>query len=237
MREYLASIASIDRNLGRLLAKLDELGVADRTVVILTSDHGYNMGHHGLWSKGNALWALQKTPAQQWPHIPANRRPNMFDTSLKAPLVIRWPGVVRPGTTITRTVSNLDWFPTICDMAGAEVPAGTVLRGRSIVPLLRGESVEWNDDLYGEYNMLNGAQTGMRAYRTPQWKLMRDFKNPGRAELYNLVKDPGETVNLIDSEDAAVRQIISELDGKILEQMRRLGDPLAASAAQQLSTE
>ncbi len=224
MREYLASIADVDRNVGRLLNLLDETGLAQNTLVVFTSDHGYNVGHHGLQYKGNAFWRLQTTPAQQWEKIPANRRPNMFDTSLRVPTIIRWPGIVRPGRTITETVCNLDWFPTLCDIANVKIPKSVHLRGRSIQPLLQETAKNWNNDFYGEYSMRHGATTAMRVYRTPDWKLMRDFKNPGRAELYDLKYDPGETKNLIHSDSPAVKRVIADLDKKLRAKMREVND-------------
>ncbi|MFQ5733317.1 MAG: sulfatase-like hydrolase/transferase, partial [Planctomycetaceae bacterium] len=130
-REYLASVASVDRNVGRLLKELDRLKLTKNTIVIFSSDHGYNMGHNGIWHKGNGHWLL-KTPPPAQPNIPRGQRPNMYDHSLRVPTAVRWPGVVKPGTKITHTVSNLDWFPPILEMAGVEVPKGTTLRGRSI---------------------------------------------------------------------------------------------------------
>ena len=82
-------------------------------------------------------------------------------------------------------------------MAGVALPKGITIRGRDFTPLLKGESVPWNDDLYAEYSMHHGAQTQMRGYRTPGWKLMQDFASPGRAELYDLTSDPHERNNLI----------------------------------------
>lgn len=101
-----------------------------------------------------------------------------------------------------------------------------MIRGRDMSPLLRGETVDWNDDLYVEYSMHHGATTHMRGYRTPQWKLIRDFANPGRVELYDLAGDPRETTNLAQSDDPRHVQIREELDHKILRQMQRLNDPV-----------
>ncbi len=226
MREYLASIASIDRNVGRLLKQLDDMRIADNTVVIFTSDHGYNISHHGLMYKGNAFWLLNKVPPQKWDLIPARRRPNMFDTSLRVPTVVRWPGVVKPGSTATHTVTNLDWFPTLCEIGEVKFSQQPILRGRRLVPVLNGETDSWNNDLYAEYNMKNGATTRMRVYRTPEWKLMRDFASPGRAELYHLANDPDETVNLIDSERDDVLQAIAELDLKMTVMRQKIGDSM-----------
>ncbi len=89
-REYYASVTSVDRNVGRLLAKLDEWGLTTQTVMIFTSDHGYMIGQHGLWHKGNAAWLVDGKKGY---------RPNMFDDAIRVPLLIAWPGVVAPGTS------------------------------------------------------------------------------------------------------------------------------------------
>ena len=107
-REYYASVASVDRNLGRLLGLLDKLKLAENTVVIFTSDHGYNLGHNGVWYKENAQWQLTKLPSQRWPHIGPKQRPNLYDQSLRVPTAVRWPAVIKPGTVVSDMVSNLD---------------------------------------------------------------------------------------------------------------------------------
>jgi len=224
-REYLAAVKSVDRNVGRVLAELEKLNLADNTVVIFTSDHGYNLGEHGVWYKGNSIRVLTKMPEQQWEKIPANRRPNVWDTSLRVPTAVLWPGVITAGTKIEETVSNLDWFPTLLAMAGATLPEGVTIRGRDITGLLRGEKPEsWDNDLYTEYSMRHGATTDMRGWRTPQWKYQRDFASPGREELYDLVNDPDETTNLAKSTDADHIRIRKRLEQKILERMREIND-------------
>ncbi len=223
-REYLASVKSVDRNVGRVLKLLETLEIADNTIVIFTSDHGYNLGEHGVWYKGNAVRALTKNPPKKWDNIPANRRPNLWDTSLRVPTAVRWPGVIQPGTKITQTVSNLDWFPTLLSMARTERPVGVTIRGRDITPLLRGQQPDWDNDLYVEYSMHHGAKTHMRGYRTSRWKWIEDFANPGRTELYDLVNDPQEMNNLAESTDSTHVEIRSQLASKIRSQMQRIKD-------------
>lgn len=229
MAEYLSSVTCIDRNMGRLLAALDRLKLADNTVVVFTSDHGYNMGHNGIWHKGNGIWATKKMPPAQ-PNIASRYRPNLYDHSLRVPVLVRWPGAIKPGTVIDRTVSSLDWFPTLLAVAGTKVPAGVTVRGRDAVPLLRGEKVAaWDDSFYSEYSMRVYCETDMRAYRTADWKLVRDYLNPGRDELYDLRNDPAESKNRItDTADPAVRQAIESLEAKLRAKMREVGDPVLA---------
>ena len=224
-RKYLASVKSVDRNVGRVLDLLDDLELSSRTIVIFTSDHGYNLGEHGVWYKGNAVRALTKNPPQKWKNIPPDRRPNLWDTSLRVPTAVRWPGVVQAGSKITHTVSNLDWFPTLLAMAAVELPRDTTIRGRDFTRLLRGESIDWDEELYVEYSMHHGATTHMRGFRTTDWKLVLDFANPGREELYDLKNDPHETSNLVESDEPLHVRMRAELKRKILERMRILNDP------------
>ncbi|MFH5802619.1 sulfatase [Alienimonas sp. DA493] len=235
LREYLASVSGVDRNLGRLLDALDELALSDDTVVISTSDHGYNMGHNGIWHKGNGLWATRTQPpgpTHRGTRVISDKyRPNLYDLSLKVPAIVRWPGRVEPGTVIERTASGLDLFPTLLAIAGIEPPADLPLRGRDLGPLLRGEAPEdWDDDFFGEYSMRHYAVATMRCYRTPRYKLIRDFHNAGRDEFYDLKRDPGETRNLIDSPHPAVCEAIARLHRKLFASLEAIDDPLRDSA-------
>ncbi|AQQ72356.1 Arylsulfatase [Limihaloglobus sulfuriphilus] len=226
MKEYLASIAGIDRNLGRLLKLLDEQNLSDNTVVIYSSDHGYNMGHNGIWHKGNGIWATHSVPADT-ENIKGKYRPNLYDQSLRVPAIVRWPGIVKAGSVITETISNLDWYPTLVSIANAKMPAGQTVRGRDFTPLLRGQKIDgWENGLYAEYSMRNYCRTHLRAYRTPEWKLIRDFLNPQRDELYCLKNDPAENINLINSRNPNVRKVIKELDEKILENVKKTSPSL-----------
>jgi uncharacterized sulfatase len=215
-REYYASVHSVDRNVGRLLDRLEELGLASDTIVFFTSDHGYMIGHHGLWHKGNGVW-LQE--GKKGP------RPNMFDDSIRVPLLVRWPGVVVPGTQIDEVVSNLDIFPSILEMTGLGLPDNLQLEGHSFVPLLRGRRVEWSNTLFGQYDMHNGQVARMRMIRTPEWKLVRHFEAGGVDELYQLADDPGETRDL-HGPDSASREY-EELKARLNDWMERIHDPLA----------
>lgn len=236
-REYLAAVAAIDRNLGQLLDTLDALKLTGNTIVIYTSDHGYNVGHHGLLFKGNAQWILKKEALPPGtPNVPTGQRPNMFDTSVKIPLAIRWPGVIKPDTVNPHTVSHLDWLPTFAALGAATVPAGTLVRGRDIAPLLRGQAKPWDDTYYAEYSMKHGARVHLRMMRTPEWKLIRDFNNEGRDELYHLTADPGETRNLIDDPGPSIKKTIAALDARIVAQMVENKDPVLPQARQRLGS-
>jgi len=230
-REYLASVAAIDRNLGHILDTLDQLKLTENTLLIYTSDHGYNIGHHGLLFKGNARWILKEDAIPPGtPNVPKGERPNMFDTSVHIPLILRWPRVLKPGTVNTHTVSHLDWLPTFVDIGAASIPSDAIVRGRNIAPLLRGGVKEWNDDYYAEYSMKHGATVHMRMYRTPEWKLIRDFNNEGRDELYQLAADPAENDNLIHKNSPEAKRAIADLDARILAKMEEIKDPILPRA-------
>ncbi len=222
-REYLASVRGVDRNVGRLTERLKQLGLEDNTIVLFPSDHGYNMGHNGIWHKGNGHWVLTKNPPAT-ANIPDGQRPNMYDNSIRVPTAIVWPGVVQPKTVIERTFSNLDWYPTIVEMAGASLPAGETIRGRSVAPLLKGERVDWDDDFYAEYSTRHQSRTEMRMWRTEKWKLVRDFLDRSRDELYDLENDPEERKNLIGSSSPVARAAVAALHRKIVARMRETGD-------------
>ncbi len=214
-RQYYASVSSVDRNVGRLVAKLDEWGLSSSTVVIFTSDHGYMIGHHGLWHKGNGAWLVEgKT----------GNRPNMFDDACRVPLLISWPGVVAPGTSIERVVSNVDIFPTIVEMVGLGVPANLQIRGRSVLPLLRDPLTPWDDTLFGQYDMHHYKVARMRMIRTPEWKLIRHFEPGGEDELYHLAKDAGETTNLATSAEPDHQAHRDGLNKQLEAWMRQIGD-------------
>jgi choline-sulfatase len=221
-REYYASVSSVDRNLGRLLAKLDEWGLTERTIIIFTSDHGYMIGQHGLWHKGNASWLTEGKKGV---------RPNMFEDSIRVPLLVCWPRVVAPGTVIDRVVSNLDVFPTILEISGLGTPSNLEIRGKSLVPLLRGrEPGNWDDTLFGQYDMHHYQIARMRMVRTPAWKLVRHFEPGGQDELYHLRNDPGETRDLGSSAEADHRSQRAALARRLDDWMTRIDDRLPAAS-------
>lgn len=213
-REYYGSVHSIDRNLGKLLALLDELGLAENTIVLFTSDHGYNIGHHGLWHKGNGQWILIGNNG---------RRPNMFATSLQVPLMIRWPGVVRPGTKVTELVSNIDTFASVLGMLGVDIPAEQKQQGMDFSKLLRGEKAEWRDAVFAQYDMHTGEKAHMRSVLTPRWHLVRQYLKNQPDELFDLESDPGETRNLYEA--VGHRATRDQLQARLDAWMRSIDDP------------
>lgn len=215
---YYASISNIDRALGRLFAALDELKLADNTLVSFTSDHGYNEGRHNLDTKGNAQWMAGG--------VRGPKRPNMFDTSIRVPLVMRWPGVIERGRKIDDQVSNIDMYRTMLGAMGVSVPADSQADGINYAPLLKGEKLPPRDAIYGQYDLHNGGLAYMRMIRTSRYKYVKHFRAKGMDELYDLESDPGEMRNLIGGQQQGGRKIAAELGVKLLEWQRSIDDPV-----------
>ena len=184
---YYAAVTEIDNNLGRILAKLEEMGRLDNTLVIYTSDHGCALGHQGFFGKGNSTRPL-----------------NMYETSLRVPLIWAGPGVVE-GQVIEQSVDHYDGFNTLLDFAGVKPDAQRDYPGQSYRALLQGERPDWDETIYGEYGDL-------RMIRTPQWKLVLRYPE-GPNELFDLVTDPAEVRNLIGEPD--MEPVIAELTTRL----------------------
>jgi arylsulfatase A-like enzyme len=217
-REYYASVHSVDRNIGRLLASLDRLDLSRRTIVIFTSDHGYMIGHHGLHTKGNAWWAAGG--------VVGPRRPNMFDDSLRIPLLVRWPGVVKPGTVIPDLVSNIDTFASMLAMTNVRAPRPPA-ESRDFTPLLKGIPIPPRNVVFAQFDMHNDALAYMRSIRTNEWKLVRHHYVEGIDELYHVSEDPGETVNLRN--DERYKQVRQDLEAQLEAWQRSINDPVLSS--------
>ena len=199
-RLYYANITCADRNMGRVLDRLDELQLADNTIVIFIGDNGFMVGQHDLLGKGNARFIHRDERAKL-------RRPNMFDDSVLVPFIVRWPGVVKAGTFSKSLVSTLDVLPTVAEVAGISVGDRPETDGQSLLPTLRGENTNWRNAWFDTYDMVHLGKHGevpyMRMIRTDDWKLVL-YNDPNgapldfgkRHELFHLGRDPGERRNL-----------------------------------------
>jgi len=188
--KYAAMIESTDQGVGRILDKLDELGLTDDTIVFFFSDNG---GVKGITSS---------EPLR-------GGKGMLYEGGIREPMAVRWPGVVKPGTTSDTPVIGVDLYPTILEMADALTPEGKLLDGESIVPLLKGQSdldrkaIFWHFPAY-----LQGKAEGARdphfrtrpagAVRAGDFKLIEYFED-GALELYNLTDDIAEKNNLADT--------------------------------------
>ncbi len=172
LRNYLGCIRGVDDNVARLLATLEDLDLDENTVVIYSSDQGFYLGDRGWYDK-------------RW----------MYETSLEMPFIIRWPGVIEPGSRNTELIQNLDYAPTFLEMAGVEIP--DEYQGRSLMPLLKGkEEPAWRDAIYYHYHEYPGFHMvpPHRGVRTGRFKLMHIYPF-GEWEFYDLEADPMELTN------------------------------------------
>lgn len=229
LREYLASVKGVDRNIGRILKLLDELDLTNNTIIIFTSDQGYLMGHNGLWHKGTGWFATMdgRDPSGLYKnfltHYGFTQRHNLYDWSIRVPAIICWPGIIQPGTHIHQTISFIDWFPSLLEMAKVNILPDIKHHGRSIVPLLSGQHPNnWDNDLFAQHRK-------MRTYRTNEWKYIRDFGTTNINELYNLREDPDERDNLLlnlHTRDPKISEIRNKMNTKMENYMKSINDPL-----------
>ncbi|NDG72068.1 MAG: DUF4976 domain-containing protein [Proteobacteria bacterium] len=187
--EYAGLIESVDDSVGRLLAKLDELKLSENTIVIFTSDNG------GLASITTNL-SLR------------GGKGTAYEGGVRVPLIIKWPGVTKPGSVCHEPVIGVDFYPTLLAMAGVPVPPG-VLDGENIEPLLRQSGSMKRDAIYWHYPHYHtcGA-TPYGAIREGDFRLV-EFYEDNHVELYNLKDDIGETKDLaatLPEKTAALRQ-------------------------------
>ncbi len=222
-REYFTAVHAIDRNVGRVIDALKAQGLWDKTVILFTSDHGYNIGEHTVHGKGNAAWVAAGLQGP-W-------RPNLWDTSLRVPLLVRWPGVGKPGAINEDVVSNVDTFASVLGMLGVEAPRDWKQEGVDFSPQLRGQAQPLRDTFFAQYDLHNHGFARMRAARNAHWKLVRHFESPMLDEFYDLSADPGETRDLLhwgslNKLTPSQKHAHAELDGKIHAWMESIGDPL-----------
>ena len=185
---YLATLLSVDESTGRIYEALRQSGQLDHTLIVFTSDNGFVLGEHGRVDKRT-----------------------MYDESLRVPLLVRYPPLVKPGTVVSRMVLSLDLAPSILDICGAKALPG--IAGRSWKPLLTGKTGGWRNSFLYEYNYEPQFPytPNVRGVRTDEWKLIHYPNGDGTpdrftAELYNLKTDPHEMRNLIgDPRQAAKR--------------------------------
>lgn len=200
LRGYYAAVTAMDRGVGRLLDRLEEMGLAENTLVIFTADNGMNMGHHGIWGKGNGT-----------------RPMNMYDTSVKVPFLVRYPGVTPENTVCSRMVSAYDFFPTLLDLLGLDAQQIQHLPGRSFADALCGAEDGGREDvvIFDEYGPV-------RMIRSAQYKYICRYPY-GPDEFYDLQSDPGEKTNLI--EDESFGPVIFEMRRRMERWFNRYADP------------
>jgi arylsulfatase A-like enzyme len=199
MRDYLACVASVDDNVGRLLDYLDQNGLAKNTIVIYTSDQGFFLGDHDWFDKRF-----------------------MYEESLQMPFLVRWPSVIKPGTVNDGMILNVDFAPMLLDAAGLKVPAD--IQGRSFLPLLKGERPgDWRTSMYYRYYHYPQDHRVQPHYglRTDRYKLIY-FNKINQWELFDLKKDPHELKNLYA--DPALADVVKSLKAELYRLKKELKD-------------
>lgn len=195
---YYGMVRHVDHVVGQLVEKLDALGLKENTIIAINSDHGLQLGEHGL-----------------------HKKRNFYEQTILSPLIITKPGRIIPGTVVEEPVEMLDFIPTLLELSDMPVPDG--IRGRSLVPLMEGRGtprdatfaeIDQSGSMYDELRKDSGRRVMVR---TRTWKLV-EFRDPRVSNrdgaLYNLKNDPGETVNLFSNADHqdVVAQLESRLD-------------------------
>lgn len=207
---YAAMIASVDESVGRVMQTLEELGLAENTVVIFTSDNGGVGGYRreGLAKQGEIT---DNAPLR-------SGKGSLYEGGTRVPLIVRWPGVAEPGTQCKVPTIHVDFLPTLVEMSGADLPEQPV-DGESLVPLLRTPNGALKRSaIYQHFPGYLGAGKGtwrttpVSLIQSGEWKLL-EFLEDGHLELYNLRQDIGESNNLAEKQPELASELQAQLTG------------------------
>lgn len=176
MQDYLASLKSVDKNIGRLLDYLEQNNLVENTIVVYTSDQGFYLGEHGWFDKRF-----------------------MYEPSFRTPLIIKYPELIKAGSINKSLVQNIDFAPTFLELSGAVIPKD--MQGESLLPLFSNDNSNWRDELYYHYYEYPGIHMVKRHYgiRTERYKLIHFYYDIDEWEMYDLIEDPEELNNLYDN--------------------------------------
>ena len=200
MQDYLATISSVDDNVGRVLDYLEKTGLDKNTIVVYTSDQGFYLGEHGWFDKRF-----------------------IYDESFKIPLIIKWPNVIKPGTTNEEMVQNLDFAQTFLEAAMIEAPDD--MQGESIIPLLKGDVEKWNRDaVYYHYYEYPSVHMVKRHYGivNKEYKLVHFYYDVDEWELYDRINDPNEMANVYNNPNYI--DVIKKLTKELYELRKKYKD-------------
>ena len=196
--DYMRTIVAVDESVGRVVDALRKKGLLESTFFMFTSDNGFMMGEHGLLDKRC-----------------------MYEGSIRIPLVVHCPDLIKPGSVVDEMILNIDYASTLLDIAGIDPPR--TMQGASFVPLLRGEKIAWRGAFLYEYffERFYPMTPSVLGVRTPKWKYMEfqgiwDAKN--NFALYDIEHDSGETMNLAGRHEMkAIQAKLSNELGTLLE--------------------
>jgi arylsulfatase A-like enzyme len=204
-------IRSLDISLGRVVAKLKELGIYENTIIVFFSDNGGNV--HSLITEKNLL-CTNNAPLRYGKAF-------LHEGGIRVPMIVSWPGVVKPGTRSSDLVSSVDFYPTMMEMAGIKETSQDELDGISLVPLLKKGSAGENRAIF------NAAPAGFFFEFPPaacvhrgKWKLIKWYETnhqcPDEYELFDLEQDIGESTNVASLHPDLVKELAAEID-KVIE--------------------
>lgn len=206
IHDYCRTIRSVDDQVGRVLDYLEANGLAENTLVVYASDQGFFLGEHGLYDKRF-----------------------MYEEAMRTPLIMAWPGHIRPGSESRALVQNIDWAPTLLDAAGVAVPDS--MDGRSLLPLFRdGKAPGWRRSLYYQYYDYPAVGSVRKHYgiRTSRYKLIHWYDRGAGGdpdidswELFDLKRDPQEVHNVAD--DARYERVRRRLERLLEDERQRIG--------------
>lgn len=184
IRAYLACISYVDWNIGRVLDELDKQGLRENTIIVFWSDHGYQLGEKGKWSKAGSLW----------------------EQGTRVPFLILDPRLPGNGKASPRVVELIDIYPTLADLCGLPVPED--LDGKSLRPLLKDPDAEWDRPAYTVWNEHGKGITGV-SVRTERWRYAEFFGHGAGAYLTDPLADPHEIRNLVD--EPQYKEVVEKL--------------------------
>ncbi len=171
LKDYLRCVRAVDESVGRIDEALKKAGLSENTIIIYSSDQGFYMGEHGWFDK-------------RW----------IYEESLRMPFIIRWPGVVKPGTRFAEFIQNIDYAPTFMEITGGKTPDG--LHGKSFVPVLKGATpADWRKSVYYHYYDKGHGVPVHYGVRAEQFTLAY-FPETKEWELFDLKKDPQQMRNV-----------------------------------------
>jgi len=199
--EYAAMVHSLDENVGRVLAKIDELGIGERTIVFFFSDNGGYINQY----KG-------KTVTNNYPL--RSGKGSLYEGGVRVPMIIRWPGVAKSGSVCSEPVSSIDFYPTILDITALQGDQrhNANIDGLSLVPLLRNPGAKLKRGaLYWHYPHYYPTTSPVSSIRQNGWKLI-EYLEDSRLELYNLREDISEKNNLVEKASDRAEQLRKRLE-------------------------
>lgn len=201
VKDYYATIVAVDENVGKVIKALEKSGTLDKTVIFYTSDNGFFLGEWQAFDKRF-----------------------MHEPSIRVPLLVRYPPLIKAGSTCDKMVLNLDIAPTVLELAGIAIPKH--MQGRSLVPLLKGETPsDWRSDWLYEYYEYPGPHSVRkhRGIRTERYKFIHYYDDPQEFELYDLQNDPEERENLYGKPGTEL--LVKQLRQRLEELRKETRDP------------